>query len=106
MRQLRMSPEQTNAVSAWAKRQPDKPSWSEAVRRLVEIGLSGRAIQSRGPHKGASKASAMASTQIERMDDTTATKSERDSRKRRLLLGPREFVENRKDQVERKQKVK
>ncbi|MHC2626069.1 hypothetical protein ACVIW2_008101 [Bradyrhizobium huanghuaihaiense] len=27
-------------LDAWAARQPDKPTRSEAVRRLVEIGLS------------------------------------------------------------------
>lgn len=41
MRQLRMAPEQAEAVTAWAKRQPDKPNWSEAVRRLVAKGLAG-----------------------------------------------------------------
>ena len=36
---VRMSPESRKAVEAWAKRQDDKPSLSEAVRRLVEHGL-------------------------------------------------------------------
>jgi hypothetical protein len=27
------------AIEAWAKQQPDKPSRSEALRRLVDIGL-------------------------------------------------------------------
>jgi len=36
---LRMSAEQEKAVTDWAKRQPDKPNWSEAVRRLVDIAL-------------------------------------------------------------------
>ena len=39
MRQLRMSSEQADAVADWAKRQPDKPNWSEAVRRLVDVAL-------------------------------------------------------------------
>jgi hypothetical protein len=39
----RMSPESPKAVEAWAKRQADKPSLSEAIRRMVEIVLkSGR----------------------------------------------------------------
>jgi hypothetical protein len=29
----------TAEVEAWAKRQPDSPSRSEALRRLVELGL-------------------------------------------------------------------
>lgn len=41
MRQLRMSKEQAAAVTAWAASQPDKPNWSEAVRRLIERALKG-----------------------------------------------------------------
>jgi len=36
---LRMSPEVRKAVEAWARRQDDKPSFSEAIRRMVEIVL-------------------------------------------------------------------
>ena len=36
---LRLSPEVGTAVDHWAARQDDKPSRSEAIRRLVEIGL-------------------------------------------------------------------
>jgi hypothetical protein len=39
MRQLRMSKEQADAVTNWAKQQPDKPNWSEAARRLIDRGL-------------------------------------------------------------------
>jgi hypothetical protein len=28
-----------NSIEKWAKAQPDKPKLSEAIRRLVEIGL-------------------------------------------------------------------
>jgi hypothetical protein len=36
---LRAPPVFTAKVEAWAKRQPDKPSRSEALRRLVEMAL-------------------------------------------------------------------
>jgi hypothetical protein len=36
---LRAPPALTHEVEAWAKRQPDKPSRSEALRRLVEMAL-------------------------------------------------------------------
>jgi hypothetical protein len=36
---LRAPPALTAKVEAWAGRQPDKPSRSEALRRLVEIAL-------------------------------------------------------------------
>jgi hypothetical protein len=39
MRQLRMSKEQVDAVADWATHQPDRPNWSEAVRRLVALAL-------------------------------------------------------------------
>jgi hypothetical protein len=37
---LRLSSEAQKAVEAWARRQPDKPTMSEAIRRLVERGLA------------------------------------------------------------------
>lgn len=36
---FRAPPAFTAEVEAWAKRQPDNPSRSEALRRLVEIAL-------------------------------------------------------------------
>jgi hypothetical protein len=36
---FRASPAFTAEVEAWAKRQPDNPSRSEALRRLVEMAL-------------------------------------------------------------------
>jgi len=37
---LRMPMETRKAVEAWADRQPDKPSLSEAIRRMVEMVLA------------------------------------------------------------------
>jgi hypothetical protein len=36
---LRMSKETRAAVKRWAATQQDKPTFSEAVRRLIDIGL-------------------------------------------------------------------
>ena len=36
----RLSEEVRVAVQAWAEKQPDKPSLSEAIERLVETGVS------------------------------------------------------------------
>ncbi len=36
---LRLSPEKRGEVEEWADTQPDKPSFSEAVRRLIDLGL-------------------------------------------------------------------
>jgi hypothetical protein len=38
----RLQPEQLAAVDSWIKKQPDKPSRPEAVRRLIERGLKRR----------------------------------------------------------------
>jgi hypothetical protein len=37
--QMRASPEFLKSVDKWRTKQEDKPSRSEAIRRLVEIGL-------------------------------------------------------------------
>src|SRR5438045_4180933 len=39
---IRLSAEMRQKVDRWADRQDDKPSRSEAIRRLVEIGLKAR----------------------------------------------------------------
>jgi hypothetical protein len=36
---LRLSPEKRREIEEWAEQQPDKPSFSEAVRRLIDRGL-------------------------------------------------------------------
>ena len=36
---IRLSPEMRETVDQWAAHQPDKPSRSESIRRLVELGL-------------------------------------------------------------------
>ena len=85
------------SIVRWAETQPDRPSLSEAVRRLVEIGLSAKARSRRQPSTKAEKADEMASQQLDRLADHTATAEEQASRKRRLLKGPEEFQGLRKD---------
>jgi hypothetical protein len=63
----------------------------EAIRRLLERALAAEPSASRGRGKGAAKAAEMASREIDKLDDRTATNEERASRKRKLILGPREF---------------
>jgi hypothetical protein len=42
-RTIRLSDEFIAAVDRWAERQDDSPSRSEAIRRLVELGLKAKA---------------------------------------------------------------
>ena len=41
-RTIRLSDDFIDKVDAWAADQPDLPSRSEAIRRLVELGLAGK----------------------------------------------------------------
>jgi len=40
---VRLSPALKSQIEDWAKQQPDKPSRSEAIRRLVELALAAKA---------------------------------------------------------------
>jgi hypothetical protein len=44
---FRAPPAFTAEVEAWAKRQPDSPSRSEALRRLVQLALAGKGKERR-----------------------------------------------------------
>jgi hypothetical protein len=39
IRTFRLSDEKVAEIDAWAGRQPDKPSRSEALRRLIDLGM-------------------------------------------------------------------
>jgi len=102
---VRLDSTQFRNLGAWINHQPEpKPSRPEAIRRLVEIGLSASAkaqpIPQRSP-KSALKASDMAAQQIDKMADSSATNEERHTRKRRLLKGPGEFRDMRSPKPKR-----
>jgi len=39
IRTFRLSDEKVAEIEAWAARQPDKPKRSEALRRLIDLGM-------------------------------------------------------------------
>lgn len=93
---VRLQPDALARLDNWVIRQDEPlPSRPEAIRRLVELGLTSQ--PARGQFKEASKAAKLASDQIDRMGDTLATDEQRQSRKRRLLKGPKEFRDGRRD---------
>jgi Arc/MetJ-type ribon-helix-helix transcriptional regulator len=94
---VRCSDKLLATLDAWRRRQADLPSRSEAIRRLVEEALKRERLWRAGPHKGAWTARAMAAKELDRLGDTSATEGERKNRKRRILKGPPEFREMRKD---------
>jgi len=100
---LRLSTGMRKKVDAWAAGQTDKPGRSEAIRRLVGLGLE---YLPPGPprtkKKTAPRASEMAGSMIDWLSDKSAPPEERAKRKRRLVKGPAEFRELRSDLPEPK----
>jgi hypothetical protein len=94
---LRMPKELTAAVEGWAVRQTDKPARSEAFRRLVELGIAASAVTVSTSRKARAKAAALAGEELDRLSDHSASVEEQASRKKRLLKGPGEFRDFRKD---------
>jgi hypothetical protein len=86
------------SIVRWAENQPDMPTLSEAIRRLVEMGLtvetSARPVSKHG--RGL-RAQELATKAIEKIIDPSAPTEERAQRQRRLLKGPEEFREARVD---------
>jgi hypothetical protein len=100
---LRLSITMRKKVDAWAAGQTDKPDRSEAIRRLVGLGLEYLPpAPPRTKKKTAGKASEMAGSMIDWLSDKSASPEERAKRKRRLVKGPEEFRELRSDLPEPK----
>ena len=88
---VRLLPDQLACIKEWIAAQPKpRPSRPEAIRRLLDLGLAGTPTGRRS-HKATSRAFDLASRQIDRISDPSATADERQRRKRRLLKGPKEF---------------
>jgi hypothetical protein len=81
--------------------QPGAPTLATALRRLAEHALSGTSTRQRS---GGSKrkAAKMAEKAIDHLVDQAATGEEHAQRKRRLIKGPREFRDLRRDKSKTK----
>ena len=96
-------PEATiGAIDAWIARQDDSLGRSEAIRRLVEIGLSIRGRSRQESAARADRANELASRTIDSLTAGAADNSERADRKGRLIKGPDEFQGVRIDRPKRK----
>jgi len=83
-------------VEAWAAR--NDATRSEAIRRLVEMGLATTGpAPKRSNKRAALKAAELAGTMIDWLGDKSARPEEQAKRKRRLVKGPSEFREMRDD---------
>jgi hypothetical protein len=100
---FRASPVMRASVVRWAENQPDKPSLSEAIRRLVELGLTVKTKSAPSERQRAALAD-LASKAIDSLTVSTADSAEKATRKRRLLKGPEEFRDVRVDRSTPKRK--
>lgn len=83
-----------------AKRQDGEPSRAEAIRRLVEIGLSKPSDQPRvlsTSKQSAARAAELAAKAIDKRSDPSVSAAERNVRKRKLMQGPSVLRDPRKD---------
>jgi hypothetical protein len=102
-RTVRLSDEFIASVDEWAAQQPDEPARSEAIRRLVELGLTVKTPATPVSKPGRRlRAQELATNAIERMIDPAAPPEERAQRRQRLTKGPTEFREARVDQPKAK----
>ena len=104
---LRVSDALRAAVVKWAECQPDMPKLSEAIRRLVELGLASQS-SARRPRvlstskQGAVRAAELAGKTIDKQLGPKVTAEERKVRKRKLVEGPSIFRDDRADSANKK----
>ena len=96
---LRLPQDLTTAIGKWAADQDDAPNRSEAIRRLVELGLSVKPNLKQPPAAVAARAKELAAKAIDDMSDNKASADDQSHRKRRLLKGPEEFRDSRVDRA-------
>jgi hypothetical protein len=102
---FRADPVARAAIVKWAENQPDRPTLSEAIRRLVELGLTVKASPNQITSARAERAERAATTagkQLDQLADKSASAGEQAIRKRRLLKGPEEFQSVRVDRPAKK----
>jgi hypothetical protein len=105
---IRLSKELRETVDKWADTQGDQPGRSEAIRRLIVLGLT---VKTRTPHKKEDspksedqkqRARETAVSAIDKITNASVSPDDQASRKRRLVKGPEEFQNVRRDRPNRK----
>jgi hypothetical protein len=94
---VRLPPALGADVDKWAGSQADEPTRSEAIRRLVELGLAVKTESKQLAAARADRAKELATKAIEKMIDPAAPPEERAQRRQRLTKGPLEFRDVRVD---------
>jgi hypothetical protein len=100
---VRLQPDLLAPIDAWAAAQDDEPGRSEAIRRLVELGLTVKAIARPASRPGRIlRAAELAAKAIDKIGDPAAHPDERAQRRRHLTKGPEEFRDVRVDRPKAK----
>jgi hypothetical protein len=94
---VRITREGLEALDNWRRKQPDLPGRPEAIRRLVELGLTVKPKVKQSSPSRAVRAKELAAKVIDKMIDPAAPPEERAQRRRRLIKGPLEFRDDRVD---------
>ena len=89
-------------VDAWAT--ANDATRSEAIRRLVELGLTARTKSKQGSAARAERAKELASKTIDNLTAATPESNEKVRRKGNLIKGPEEFRQVRVDRPKPKPK--
>jgi hypothetical protein len=95
---VRVPPAGVAELDAWIKKHAPVLSRPEAIRRLVELGLTVKTKAKQPSPARAARARELAGKAIDGMIDPAAPPEERAQRSRRLTKGPTEFREARIDQ--------
>jgi Arc/MetJ-type ribon-helix-helix transcriptional regulator len=94
---VRLPDDLTEEIDSWARKH-DTASRSEAIRRLVELGLKAKTAEKPVRRPGRRRrAQELAAEAIDKLGDSAASTDERDERRRRLTKGPSEFRKHRVD---------
>ena len=93
---IRLASKLTAAIDKWGEAN-GVTSRSEAIRRLLELGLAAAQPLHRRNLEAASKALELATQELDKLIDPSTSDEERKMRKRRLLRGPKEFRDMRGD---------
>jgi hypothetical protein len=97
--------EMLDAIEKWRAKQKPIPNVSDAIRRLVELGLTIKTTTKPFSNPGRKlRAQELATKTIEKMIDPSAPPEERAQRRRRLTKGPTEFRQDRVDLPKAKRK--
>jgi hypothetical protein len=89
-------------LDEWRHAQRDTPSRATAILHLVEQALAGTTAARRRSSGGRLKAAEMADKELNYLGDQKASGAERAHRKHRLIKGPGEFRDIRRDQPKAK----